>query len=146
MKISWESWHNPNPVNKPAEGRTKELPPVLPSSSSDFALSKIASRRRLTECIDISWVDTISPLVRGFLCQVRSTIALVILGVNPLMSIPWNTWKAASKFPLWYSRRPSKALASWNSHEKLNQNSILKKKCRKSNDASKFDLGKWTTS
>lgn len=91
------------------------IPINLPSSPSDLALSNIASISRLTECIDMTLGSTWPPLGRGFFCLILSTMALAILGVKLLMSIPWNTWRAASKFPLWNSSLPSKALASWSS-------------------------------
>lgn len=81
-------------------------------SSKDLALSKIASRSRLTECIDIKLGSTVPALDRGFLSLFLSAIALIILGVKVLMSIPWSTCRAASKFPLWYSSLPNNALAS----------------------------------
>lgn len=97
---------------KPHE--TETIPLIRPSSSNDLALSKIASRSRLTECIDIAGARKFSLLERPFLWRVLSAMALVILGVSVRMSIPWNTWSAASKFPFWYSSRPNNALASCN--------------------------------
>lgn len=66
-----------------------------PSSSSDLALSKIASRSKLTECIDMELgggrvraLEERGGLLQG---RVLSTIAFVILGVKTLMSIPLKT-------------------------------------------------------
>ena len=67
------------------------IPVYRPSSSEDLDLSKIASRIRLTECIDITLGSTLSTLERDFLCLVLSAIALIILGVKALMSIPSKT-------------------------------------------------------
>lgn len=71
------------------------IPLQEPSSSSDLALSKIASRSKLTECIDmevgggrVTALEERGGLLQG---RVLSTMALVILGVRSLMSIPLKT-------------------------------------------------------
>jgi len=67
------------------------IPVYLPSSSKDLDLSKIASRSRLTECIDITFGSTLSTFDRGFLCLVLSAMALIILGAKVFMSMPSKT-------------------------------------------------------
>jgi hypothetical protein len=64
------------------------IPSGRSSSSKDLALSKIASISRLTECMDIKLGSTVTAFERGFLSLFVSDIALIILGVKELISIP----------------------------------------------------------
>jgi len=78
----------------------------------------MASRSKLTECIDIcmsipfTCEDFLLEERGGVLGLILSAIALVIRGLRLLISIPWRTCNAASKFPLWCSSLPNNARAS----------------------------------
>lgn len=100
-------------INKLATENPEEkgTPLNLPRACNDFALRKIASKSKLTAWIDMGG--------EASLCEWRLgssdllAIEILILEVTAAMSIPSNTWRAASTFPFWYSSRPNKALASY---------------------------------
>lgn len=107
--------HRGNDIQiKNLENPEERGPPLkLPRACNDLVLRKIASKSKLTACIDMSGAAS--------LCEWRLAIsdllamAILILEVTAAMSIPSNTWRAASTFPFWYSSRPNKALASYKS-------------------------------
>ena len=74
--------------------QTARIPATLPRVSRDFALSSMASRSKLTECIDIctsipfTCEDFLLEERGGVLGLILSAIALVIRGLRLLISIP----------------------------------------------------------
>jgi hypothetical protein len=70
------------------------IPVTLPRASKDFALSNMASRSKLTECIDIcisipfTCDDFLLEERGGALGLTLSAIAVVIRGLRLLISIP----------------------------------------------------------
>lgn len=89
----------------------KETPWNLPRACNDLALRKTASRIKVTACIDIGgWASLCE---RRLLGSDLLDMETLILGTTVAISIPSNTWSAASTLPFWYSSLPSKALASY---------------------------------
>ena len=70
------------------------IPVTLPRASKDFALSNMASRSKLTECMDIcidipfTCEDFLLEERGGTVGLILSAIAMVILGLRLLISIP----------------------------------------------------------
>ena len=83
----------------------------LPRAWNDFDLRKIASKIKLTTCIDNDGVSIFWKLLLRRSPPLLESVDL-ILGATIDISIPSNTCKAASTFPFWYSYLPNNALAS----------------------------------
>lgn len=97
--------------------RDGRIPPNRPRPCNDFALRKIASRSKLTACIDMGGTESLWE--RRLLVSHLREMETFILGITPAMSIPSNTWRAASVLPFWYSSLPNRALASYKIHRSL---------------------------